>query len=414
MVGPMTFGRGQWAEGGTNPRYIRCVTVQQRDEWKRLIPGFGAIAVATAPIVWKLIDRPELIRLPRVGLWWLAVAAFTFCLALPAMRALSQRALVAIQWLMSALALAANYLIPMAIEGVALTGILLVVAAAGFARFSRRAALVGMTVQLAGLLVIYRYSEGWPPPIAFSAAFAYGAMQFVVHSTWRLANLERERRIMLEGAMRELRSTHAMLEDAVRASQRSEIARNLHDVVGHHLVALGLQLDAMMAAPQASDVADRLAKARQLVRLLLTDVREVVSGLQELRAVDLRTALGNLATEGPGPRVRVTVDDAAPQMTSDMAQALLRCAQEALTNARKHAQAREVVIALRPDALVVTDDGRGISGAAEGFGLASMRARCESIGCALSVGNAAGGGTALTIRWTGDELGAQSVEAAHG
>ncbi|MFM7280942.1 MAG: histidine kinase, partial [Planctomycetia bacterium] len=179
-----------------------------------------------------------------VSLWsFLAtIAAFTVVFVALAVRAPNERAshlLVAVQ---SVLGLVANWLIPMALPGVALTGILLAVAAGAFARWSRRAALACITAQTLLLLAIYALAHGWAVGIAVLAASGYGLMQVVLESNWRHVLLERARSIELEAAMRDLRSTQAMLAETALADQRSEIAGDLHDVVGHQLVALGLQL----------------------------------------------------------------------------------------------------------------------------------------------------------------------------
>jgi len=373
----------------------------RRETWQRLAPGVGAIAVVVGSVLWMASSTPGAIEAPRLAAFLVTVAAFTGAFAASAARPTAERvprALVAAQ---SVLALVANWLVPMALPGVALTGILLAVAASALARLPRRVAVAWVAMQTALLLAIYVAAHDWPLGIAVAAALAYGVMQIVLESTERLAALERARRVELEGAMREVRSTQAMLAETARADQRIEIARNLHDAVGHQLVALGLQLDAAAAAATA-DERPRLAAARELVRATLASVREVVAGLRDSDAVDLATALRSLATDGPGPRVVVHVDEGAPRMALDLAETLLRCAQEALTNARKHAGARQVEIELGPDRLAIRDDGRGIGGAPPGFGLQSMRARCAARGCDLSI-DSTPRGTTVAIRWGAED-----------
>lgn len=374
----------------------------ERSQW---ISGIASIAVVVAPVLWVGFQQPARFAEARSIAWFLTVAAFTAIFSLPLLRPQPASRVLPIQLTQAALALLANWLLPMAIPGVALTGILLALVAAGHAQLERRLAFALMAGQTVALFAIYRWSGGWPLEIALSAALAYGVLQLALQSMWRLAILERSRRIALEGAMAELRSTQAMLEATARSAQRVEFARDLHDVVGHHLVALGLQLDAAIAeAPAAAGEdgpAARLTRARQLVRLLLADVREVVRELREERAVDLRAALLALASEGPGPRVEVRIAPDAPGMTSEIANALLRAAQEAVTNARKHADASTIAVELEADRLVVRDDGRGMGGTADGYGLRGMRERCAAVGCELTIEPAGGAGTQLTIRWQG-------------
>ncbi len=94
-------------------------------------------------------------------------------------------------------------------------------------------------------------------------------------------------------------------------------------------------------------------------------------------------------------------DDLPPQsMASDVV--LLRAAQEAFANIRKHAHASAVAVELSSSdtgvRLAVTDNGVGLNnGPAEGFGLRGMRARVAQVGGEVTVSTAAGGGTTLTV-----------------
>lgn len=368
-----------------------------RDEWKRYVIGVASVGVVAFPVVWVSVSSPAFATSPKALWWWTSVAAFVIAYVL-ATASTRRSTIVVAHVAQTILALAANWIIPMAIEGVALTGVLLVVAAGGLARIRHPLAAVLLIGQCIGLYAIY--IAEWPIAVAIAAATAYAAMQWIIYSFSALALVERDRRVELESAMRDLHATQAMLAAAVRTTERTELARDLHDIVGHHLVALGLQLDAALAQEHVTEpVRERVAKARHLVRLVLADVREVVSDLRGGNAVDLGAALRNLATEGPGPAVRVHIAENAPTMSSTMAETLLRCAQEALTNARKHAAAREVVVTLDDARLAIADDGRGIDGAAPGVGLSSMRERCAAIGCELAIGNAETEGTIVEIRW---------------
>ncbi|MEY2746511.1 MAG: hypothetical protein RL112_1553 [Planctomycetota bacterium] len=366
-------------------------------EWQGFVPGLGAIAVVGAPVLWVAARADSPFTTLRVWSFLATIAASTVVFVALAVRAPSERAshlLVAVQ---SVLGLAANWLIPMVLPGVALTGILLAVAAGAFARWPRRAALACIAAQTVLLLAIYALAHGWAVGIAVLAASGYGLMQVVLESNWRHVLLERARSIELEAAMRDLRSTQAMLAETARADQRSEIAGDLHDAVGHQLVALGLQLDAAIDDPPAQARA-RIAESRELVREALASVRATVAGLHDRDAVDLAMALRSLATEGPGPRVEVQIDAAAPCMSLDLAETLLRCAQEALTNARKHAGASRVDIELRSDRIVIRDDGRGLGASPAGFGLQSMSARCAARGCRFRIDSSTRG-TTVEISW---------------
>jgi len=364
----------------------------RRKDYRRLIPALVAAAVAATPVAVVNIQLPNLALRPIFMCWWACFVAFIAALVAAERWSGDRRRVVAMLIAESLLGLTANWLIPMAIEGVALTGILLVVVAGGMDMLPRRVAIGWILCQSAATAAMYAWR--WPLLIAFAAGGAYWAMQMVVYSATALARSEREKRIALESTLRELVSTRTMLDEAVRSAERSEFARDLHDVVGHHLVALGLQLD---AAGESDSPREHLADARRLVRLLLADIREVVADLRQESGVDLRRSLLSLATEGPGPRVVVEVGDDVPTIPSGLAQTILRCVQEAVTNARKHASATTVQITLDAHRVAVTDDGRGISTGSGGVGHEVMRERCGAAGCALRIDSRPTIGTTITI-----------------
>ena len=368
------------------------MAVRSYEERWWTISGLVAVGVAAAPMVLIMYQNPAILMSPIVVRWWVYVGAFVAAFLVAARGRCGRGVLIVALIAQSVFALGANWLMPMANQGVALTAILLVVVAAGLSSLPKYVAIAWVLVQTAGLLVIYVLH--WPFQIALLAGGAYGAMQMVVYSATSLARAEREKRIAVESTLRELLSTREMLEETVRSIERSEFARELHDVMGHHLVALGLQLD---AASVAESPREHLADARKLVRLLLADVREVVADLRVSSGVDLRRSLLNLASEGPGPRVVVEVSEEAPPMPSGLAQTLLRCAQEALTNARKHARASNVRIALDSRRLAISDDGRWMSPGGGGVGIEVMRERCERAGVACRIESSPQGGTMVIV-----------------
>jgi len=91
-----------------------------------------------------------------------------------------------------------------------------------------------------------------------------------------LAATEKRNRIKLAAAHAETIATRQLLGDAVRASERISIARDLHDAIGHHLTAVNLHLD--LAMRQAGEpVIESLRASRELAQQLLSDVRAIVS-----------------------------------------------------------------------------------------------------------------------------------------
>jgi len=370
------------------------------------IGAWVALAAVVAPAVWVTVARATGLGsgsgsvsgsglgwgLGTLVAWWATIACFIALMAMARRTTLGSPTDVARLAAMSVTALLANLLLPMAIPGVALTGILLSIVAGGLARLPRTVAVVWIIVQ--SLLLAWIYLGIWPAAIAWSAAFAYAALQITVYATFWYAWREEQRSEELEAALRELESTRALLAESVRATERTQIARDLHDVVGHHLVALGLKLDAALVEGATSA---HVAQSRQLVRLLLADIREVVADLRDSGALDVGMALEGLATEGPGPRVTVRVADDLPALVGELGVTLLRAAQESITNARRHARATRIDVACDATGLSVHDDGVGGAKPLAGHGLESLAERCRALGCSFQIDSHSGRGTTVSV-----------------
>jgi signal transduction histidine kinase len=196
----------------------------------------------------------------------------------------------------------------------------------------------------------------------------------------------------------ELLATQEMLADSSRLAERLEIARELHDSLGHHLTVLSvnLELAKQLAAGRA---AEPVQEAQAVTRLLLADVREVVSSLREDRTLDLRHALAILAAGTPEPRVHLTIPEELRLDDPARAHALFRCVQEILTNTVRHARARNLwlEVAVEEGGLTLTarDDGRGTADVEPGNGLRGMRERLAEVGGWLEIDSRPGAGFSL-------------------
>lgn len=182
-----------------------------------------------------------------------------------------------------------------------------------------------------------------------------------------------------------------------RGEERLRIARELHDALGHHLTAMSLNLE--LAAHQTSGEArDNVRAAQSLARLLLGDVRELAYAMKQGRATDLADGLARLADIVPVPAVHIEVAPGLRVADPRCSHALLRCAQEFVTNSIRHAGARNVWIALRAGGaeleLTARDDGAGARALRPGGGLSGLRDRIEELGGSLVV-DAGGAGFAL-------------------
>jgi signal transduction histidine kinase len=244
-------------------------------------------------------------------------------------------------------------------------------------------------------------------PVAAVAALARGAReQTETHS-----------------ATREL--TEGMLADHLARGERARIARELHDVVAHHISMIAVQAETgRLTTPGLPDAgAQRFAAIGDTARAGLTEMRRLLGVLREDAEQDkepqpnlepagpARTGadrrpqpglpqLGDLvdgAREASGSVVRLIMSGQAARLDPGVELAAYRIVQEALTNARRHAPGAAVDVELRyaDDALRlrIRDNGPGQAGRYHaGHGLLGMRERAAAVGGSLQTGDAGGGG----------------------
>ncbi|MEV6879667.1 sensor histidine kinase [Amycolatopsis sp. NPDC051128] len=200
---------------------------------------------------------------------------------------------------------------------------------------------------------------------------------------------------MADVAVQERRAASRVAELSA-ATERNRLARDIHDSLGHHLTAVSIQLEKVAAfADRDPDVAGQaLADARRSVGHALEDVRTSVSTLRagERSLVDALTELG----------VALDVHGEEPDLDPTTVTTLYRAAQEAVTNARRHGRASQVLVSVTFGAatsLVVTDNGRGFDTGApqSGFGLLGLRERAALVGGAVTVDSEPGTGTRVTV-----------------
>jgi signal transduction histidine kinase len=198
----------------------------------------------------------------------------------------------------------------------------------------------------------------------------------------------------------ELRATRALLAESARINERTRISRELHDLLGHHLTALSLNLE--VAGHLVDGKAqEHVNQAHTLAKLLLSDVREAVSRLRDEDAIDMSATLLPLADHVAG--LQITMEMPQPFRLDDpeRAHVLLRCTQEIITNAVRHAQAQALRLRYWQEGAVVRmqarDDGRGAEAPTAGNGLRGMRERVAAYGGRVEIRTAPGDGFALDI-----------------
>ncbi len=196
----------------------------------------------------------------------------------------------------------------------------------------------------------------------------------------------------------ELRATQALLEENTRIAERVRIARELHDLVGHHLTALTLNLEVVTHLVDGK-VLGHVQQAHSLAKLLLADVREVVSEMRESDKVNLAEALHALVGGVPKPVIHLDLPAEAVMTEPQRAQVLLRCVQEMITNSVRHARARNMWIRLSITrggvVMSARDDGIGTHKIVAGNGLNGMSERLKQLGGKLEIESEPGAGFAL-------------------
>jgi signal transduction histidine kinase len=199
------------------------------------------------------------------------------------------------------------------------------------------------------------------------------------------------------------------------AEERNRLARDIHDGLGHYLVAISVLLEKIIAFrqrnPQEAEIA--VLDARRLTREALQDVRQSVGALRLSGEVfSLAAALADLVKNVENERLTISLEITGDEMgfSKTALQSLYRAAQEALTNIQKHARARHVNLCVElhshEASLSIDDDGQGFdislldrlpSGRNNRFGLQGVRERLEVVGGVLKVESHLTQGTRLLV-----------------
>ena len=196
--------------------------------------------------------------------------------------------------------------------------------------------------------------------------------------------------------------------------ERNRLARDIHDNLAQGFAAILMQLQAVQRETSgvlAPNVAATIETAVDLARTHLTEARRSVGALRPNvgQEEDVATALrrlASLARRTAGVPIDVVTDE-LPRLGDGVEREIIGIAQEALTNAVRHARAKRIRIRAEADGSVglrlsVADDGRGMiseTPAPSGFGMTSMQERAERIGASLTIVTGPRKGTEVVIAW---------------
>jgi signal transduction histidine kinase len=245
---------------------------------------------------------------------------------------------------------------------------------------------------------------------ALAIALVYGTgIVFVVVFT-RVAASERQARTELAFANQQLRDRAAQVEELATTRERNRLAREIHDSLGHYLTVVNVQIGAARAV-MSDDVmraSDHLNKAQTLTQEGLAEVRRSVAALRAspTESRPLTEAFAGLVEQwnATGIRVLFEVWGNVRPLTPQADLTLYRAAQEALTNAGKHAHAQTVRVFLdfrksNSVRLRVADDGQGTDDSQGGFGLLGVRERVQQLGGTVRVLSQPGNGFVLEVEF---------------
>ncbi|AXA84254.1 sensor histidine kinase [Lysobacter oculi] len=368
--------------------------------------GLFTWAMVGAPLLYTtfVLNRGDgASSVPSIGPWgWLAYIAFgalyfglTLRMGRPHRRGVTDYFLM---MLLLACSVAVSHF-----SGSGLGGILMVVAATvlpwtlplpwgiGLLALSQAA--------IAPILVMFQGFD-WPSALLQSMIYVgFCAFSFITGLVARQQTEAREEQRRLNA---ELRATRALLAESVRVNERTRISRELHDLLGHHLTALSLNLEVAGHLTEGK-AAGHVRQAHTLAKLLLTDVREAVSQMREdSAALHLASALKPLAENVPNMDIEMQVPDDLVLVDPERAHVLLRAVQEIITNAVRHSGASKLRIQLWRDAgmLLVDarDDGRGAEQLSPGNGLRGLSERLRHYQGSVLVDTAPGHGFTVQLR----------------
>jgi signal transduction histidine kinase len=255
-------------------------------------------------------------------------------------------------------------------------------------------------------LVVLEAPSWWTlQHIALLLGIASGALMLAISIvTWLARNRLREQ---------EQHRAMAEAEFAAILSERNRVAREIHDTLAQGLAATSVQL--RLARKKANvageDFTKHLDTAQQLVRGSLDEARSTIWNMrsQVLETGDLPSALKNILnqmTEGTEVKTDFQISGRARRLAPVIENNLLRVGQEAITNATKHARARQITVTLHYSekalSLSVTDDGCGFNAqnppaSDGGFGLVGIRERAAVLNGDLKIHAQPGKGTEITL-----------------
>jgi signal transduction histidine kinase len=272
------------------------------------------------------------------------------------------------------------------------------------AKYSARPESVSLRLR-SGRDVVLLHAPDWWTPERLTLGSMILLVALVLGGLW-IALLKRQ-------VTQQTDALRGQIENEAALEERQYIAREFHDTLEQELAGLSLRLDAAAARDGDEKLAGFIKGSRSLVTRIQTETRNLVSDLREApgQSGNIATALQELAAGHPDevtPTVRCETSEKITELPSHAVHHLKRIAQEAITNAIKHAGADSVIlqVEIADDglALSIADDGAGFDttagtrGTPGHFGCMGIRERCRKIGATVEWESEAGKGTRVRVK----------------
>lgn len=387
---------------------LQTDAVRDRNPWIPLVVG---AVFLIALVVLVRLGRPNLSGVLLIGVWTLLTTAFGIMNGVSSL------------W-------AALLIVPICAAGLLIDG---------FASITL-AALASLLILALGILEWYGvFSPQGGTPEIFQPYLPIISIGFWIGIFWTIAALTYLLASNMQSALKSSRAQAAQLRElsdslearvqtqtaelleqsreAAVLEERARVARDIHDTLAQGLTGIVVQLSAAQRAMEIApdDAQQHMQLAQDMARESLAEARRSIWNLRagNLERGDLRDALAGVAQRASNEKMRVTFETRGDAWTlhADVESALLRVAQEALVNVKKHANATQAALILEyaPDAvrLLIHDNGVGMDddvlsntrarGPESGFGLMGMRERITQWGGTLELKNEDGAKIEATI-----------------
>jgi two-component system, NarL family, sensor histidine kinase DesK len=225
-------------------------------------------------------------------------------------------------------------------------------------------------------LSFYFILRSTAPQDGIFTVLIYTLLQVFAFAAIEIMQREQQAREQLAAINQELLATRFMLKESSKHQERLRISRDLHDVIGHQLTGLTLNLEVTqhkVAEPFKADIQQCLTQAKQL----LQDVRQVVKQMRSAEQLDIGQALTELVKQLPNCQLMI---DSAPNINAlNLKQQVLFCLQEGISNALRHGHANQFYLHCQRDknniTIHLTNNGKPYLGEPFGSGLQGMQER---------------------------------------